>query len=137
MRSKLQDETILKYLMPSDFAVGCRRPTPGNGYLETLVKENVRVIPDEITRIVPDGIELSTGELLQIDTLICATGFNMSFCPQFTLIGRNGEAIHDRWQEKPEAYLSVAVPGFPNYFSKLLDQLTKLDFEGLSGMPAC
>ncbi|KAM5342246.1 hypothetical protein ACJ41O_013212 [Fusarium nematophilum] len=116
MRTKLNDERILDYLMPKDFAVGCRRPTPGNGYLEALTKDNVRVITDGIGRLVPEGVELKSGEVIKLDTLICATGFDLSFCPRFKLIGRNEESIDEKWKELPEAYLSVAVPGFPNYF---------------------
>ncbi|KAF5004440.1 hypothetical protein FDECE_9078 [Fusarium decemcellulare] len=116
MRSKLNDEEILKYLMPENFAVGCRRPTPGNGYLEALTKDNVRVITDAIEEIVPYGVKLATSEIVQVDTLICATGFDLSFCPRFELTGRGGQTIAHKWKDMPEAYLSVAVPDFPNYF---------------------
>lgn len=118
MKSKIKDDNLVRHLMPDNFAVGCRRPTPGNGYLEALSEENVHVVTDEISQVSPEGIVLVTGEILEIDTLICATGFNISFCPRFKLIGRNGQDIEDLWGEKPEAYLSTAVPDFPNYFSK-------------------
>ncbi|KAI8242842.1 FAD-binding monooxygenase [Colletotrichum sp. SAR 10_96] len=118
MRVKLKDEDILNYLMPKNFAVGCRRPTPGNGYLEALTKDNVRVVTNDVEKIVPDGIRLTNGEIIPVDTLICATGFDLSFCPRFKLIGRDGESIDEKWKDVPEAYLSVAVPGFPNYFSE-------------------
>ncbi|KAI8155151.1 FAD-binding monooxygenase [Colletotrichum sp. SAR 10_70] len=118
MRVKLKDEDILNYLMPKNFAVGCRRPTPGNGYLEALTKDNVRVVTNDVEKIVPDGIRLTNGEIIPVDTLICATGFDLSFCPRFKLIGRDGENIDEKWKDVPEAYLSVAVPGFPNYFSE-------------------
>lgn len=118
MKAKLKDERILKHLMPDNFAVGCRRPTPGNGYLEALVESNVNVVTEPIARVVPEGIQLKSGEILKVTTIICATGFDLSFCPRFSLIGRNGVAIAEQWKDTAEAYLSVAVPGFPNYFSK-------------------
>ncbi|KAH0432512.1 hypothetical protein CcaCcLH18_06419 [Colletotrichum camelliae] len=116
MRVKLKNEDILNYLMPKNFAVGCRRPTPGNGYLEALTKDNVRVVTNDIEKVVPDGIRLTSGEIIPVDALICATGFDLSFCPRFKLVGRDGETIDEKWKDVPEAYLSVAVPGFPNYF---------------------
>ncbi|KAH7010394.1 cyclohexanone monooxygenase [Ilyonectria destructans] len=116
MTSKLNDEKLLKHLMPEDFAIGCRRPTPGNGYLEALTKDNVRVVTEEIDQVVSDGIQLKSTEIIKVDALICATGFDLSFCPRFDLIGRNGEDIHEKWKDLPEAYLSLAVSDFPNYF---------------------
>ncbi|RSL45330.1 hypothetical protein CEP54_014312 [Fusarium duplospermum] len=62
MRTKLgEDSPLIKHLLPT-FAVGCRRLTLGNGYLEALTKENVRVVTDAISEIVPEGIKLTTGE---------------------------------------------------------------------------
>ena len=56
MKLKLNhDERLLKHMIP-DFAVGCRMPTLGNGYLEALSAENVRVVTDPIKEIVPEGI---------------------------------------------------------------------------------
>lgn len=119
MTTKLSnDERLVKALLP-DFAVGCRRPTPGNGYLEALTKENVRVVTDRISHVVPEGIVLTTGEVIKIDTFICATGFDLSFTPSFELVGRQGKTMAEEWKSKPTAYLSLAVPNFPNYFSEL------------------
>ncbi len=111
------DPRLCKALIPT-FPVGCRRLTPGPGYLESLTKENVRVITDNIVKVVPTGLELTTGEIIEVDALICATGFDLSFRPRFPLIGRKGN-LQDLWKENlPRAYMSCAVPDFPNYFSK-------------------
>lgn len=75
-----------------------RRLTPGDGYLEALVKPSqshqrkslvapvnnvidVRYVHREITKIVPEGLVDDTGELHKVDYLICATGFNIAFTP--------------------------------------------------------
>ncbi|KAM0539075.1 hypothetical protein ACHAO7_012210, partial [Fusarium culmorum] len=48
MRERLQDnEEICSKLIP-DFEVGCRRVSPGNGYLESLIKPNTKAIFDGI-----------------------------------------------------------------------------------------
>ena len=112
-----EDEKLCKLLIP-DFALGCRRMTPGHSYLRALTQPNVQLRRSEIKRFVEDGIELSSGEVLKVDTIVCATGFDTSFCPRFPIIGRNGVNLQDRWKkETPKAYMSCAVDGVPNYFS--------------------
>lgn len=120
MKEKLgEDSPLIKHIIPT-FAVGCRRPTPGNGYLEALTKDNVRVATDPISEIVPDGIKLSTGEVIKVDLFVCATGFDISFRPRYPVHGLDGISLADQWKEKPNGYLSLAVPNFPNHFSKHL-----------------
>ncbi len=118
MISKLgEDSPLLKYMVPS-FAVGCRRPTPGNGYLEALTHNKVRVVTDTIAEIVPEGIKLSTGEVIEVDLFICATGFDISFRPRYPVRGVHGIALADQWKDRASAYMSIAIPNFPNHFSK-------------------
>jgi cation diffusion facilitator CzcD-associated flavoprotein CzcO len=113
-----QDETLIKALIP-DFAVGCRRMTPGVGYLAALTKPNVQALSTEIEEICPECIKLANGELIAVDAIVCATGFNLSFVPRFPIIGASGN-LQDIWRDSvPAAYMSCMVPGMPNYFSKL------------------
>lgn len=109
---------IAEFLTPS-FAVGCRRLTPGPGYLEALIEDNVDFIPDKINSITSQGIELENGIEVPLDVLVCATGFNVSAPPPFAVVGKNGRTMQDRFTPSPESYLSVAVDGFPNYFMML------------------
>ena len=118
MKSKLGPNNPLAEFIIPKFAVGCRRPTPGNGYLESLTQENVHVVTDEIAEVVPEGIITGAGELIKADVIICATGFDLSFCPQFPIIGRNGANLSEQWKERATAYMSVTPKNIPNYFSK-------------------
>ncbi|KAH8879256.1 FAD/NAD(P)-binding domain-containing protein [Thozetella sp. PMI_491] len=116
MMAKLGNDSRLCSALIPKFELGCRRLTPAVGYLECLQAENVRVMTDPILEIVPEGIRTSSGEFIQLDAIICATGFNVSFCPRFPIIGRDGN-LQDRWtKELPKSYMSCAVPGMPNYF---------------------
>jgi cation diffusion facilitator CzcD-associated flavoprotein CzcO len=111
------DRTLMEALIPN-FAVGCRRLTPAIGYLECLTAKNVRLVTDPIAEIVENGIKSSTDEIIEVDTLICATGFDVGFCPRFPIIGREGN-LQDLWRDNlPRAYMSSSIPGFPNYFSE-------------------
>lgn len=107
---------LIDFIIPK-FAVGCRRPSPGNGYLEALTAPNVTVITGtEISHIVPEGLVLANGETINVDVFICATGFDLSFRPRFPVIGRNGVDLREQWAERPTAYLSMTPADMPNYF---------------------
>lgn len=104
-------------LIPS-FPVGCRRQTPGPGYLEALLFHNVETRWDDIARITEKGILAKNGTLLEFDVIVCATGFDTTFKPRFSIIGRRGVDLVKRWNEDvPLAYFGMTVPDFPNYFS--------------------
>lgn len=110
---------IAEFLIPS-FGIGCRRNTPGPGYLEALVEDNVEFITDPIEGLTETGVKLkTTGREIPLDALVCATGFNASGPPPFPVHGRNGLPLSARFGPYPEAYLSLAVDGFPNMFFML------------------
>ncbi|KAK0655773.1 hypothetical protein B0T16DRAFT_424483 [Cercophora newfieldiana] len=112
------DEKLCEALIP-DYPLGFRRMTPGHSYLQALTMPNVEVKTGGVVRFVPEGIELDSGEIIEADVVVCATGFDTSFCPRFPIVGRNGN-LQDRWRkETPKAYMSCAVPGMPNYFAFL------------------
>jgi len=110
-----QNPMLMKAIIPT-FTAGCRRLTPGPGYLESLTASNVRVVTDGIVRVHTKGIELGTGEIIEVDAIVCATGFDVSFRPRFPIVGRRGN-LQDIWaKELPAAYMSCSVAHIPNYF---------------------
>ena len=109
---------ILETLLPS-FSVACRRLTPGPGYLEALVEDNVDFIPTPITKATSNSLVLQDGEERELDVLICATGFNASAPPPFPVVGMNSQTMQEKFTPYPETYMSVATDGFPNYFMML------------------
>lgn len=109
-------DELKKKLIPS-WPPGCRRITPGDGYLEALVQPNVTAVHEEIEKVVPEGLIDSSGKLHEVDILICATGFNIAFAPPFQVFGTNGVSMHQEFDPEPQVYLAMAVPKFPNYFA--------------------
>ncbi|KAJ7724253.1 FAD/NAD-binding domain-containing protein [Mycena metata] len=109
---------IAEHLIP-DFAIGCRRLTPGPGYLEALCQDNVDFIPTEIKQITPTGIETVDGKFNELDVIVCATGFDTSYQLGFPVIGRGGVKLSDKYKPHPKLYLSIALDGFPNWFQSL------------------
>lgn len=93
-----------------------RRLTPGDGYLEALVQDNVEHVYSDISSASKTGLTTSDGVFHEIDLLICATGFDMAWTPHFELLGTDGRSIKDSWGKLPNCYLGIAAPGFPNYW---------------------
>ncbi|KAI0159894.1 flavin-binding monooxygenase [Hypoxylon sp. FL1284] len=119
MRKRLMKKPeIADFLIPT-FGIGCRRSTPGPGYLEALVEDNVDFITDPIEAITPTGVALKSGRTVEVDALVCATGFNTSSAPPFAIEGEGGLSLKERFTPFPVAYLSVAVDRFPNLFMML------------------
>ncbi|GJN66196.1 hypothetical protein PLICBS_000212 [Purpureocillium lilacinum] len=117
MHSKLGgDKRLVDKIIPKNFNVGCRRPTPGNGYLESLIGDKTTCFTETIHSITPAGFKDQQGNEYEVDVIICATGFDTSFRPQFPIIGLDGTNLADRWQEVPESYIGIAAPRMPNYF---------------------
>jgi len=109
------DKDLAARLTP-DWEVGCRRATPGPGYLESFTRDNVALVSSPIARIVPEGIQTADGMLHEFDAIVCATGFDVSHRPPWPLVGRHGVTLAEAWEEEPASYLSLAASGFPNYW---------------------
>ncbi|KAI1477577.1 FAD/NAD(P)-binding domain-containing protein [Daldinia eschscholtzii] len=119
MRQRLAKKPeIAEFLIPA-FGIGCRRNTPGPGYLEALVEDNVDFITDPIEAITESGVALKSGRSVPLDVLVCATGFNTSTAPPFPVYGRTGQSLESRFTPYPTAYLSLTVDSFPNFFMML------------------
>lgn len=85
--------------------------------MEAIQQPNVNVHFEEVVEITEKTIIGSKGTEKEIDTIICATGFDTSFRPNFPIIGRNGVNLAQKWDPAPEGYLGLGVPDMPNFFT--------------------
>lgn len=137
MAEKLNhDERLCEILIPT-WELGCRRITPGPGYLESFLRPNCDITNSSITKISATGIHTADEDFFECDvskwplpeiwntrramliynpTVVCATGFDVSHRPRYPVVGKSGQDLASRWAEDPDSYLSVAVPDYPNYF---------------------
>ena len=115
MRERLGNDLELCDKLIPHYEYGCRRPTPGDGYLEALREKNARVTLDPIVQITESGIQ-TTHDHTEFDIIVCATGFDASFRPSWTVQGRNGNSLNVAWSDSPEAYFGIAAANTPNYF---------------------
>ncbi|KAJ3939126.1 uncharacterized protein N0V96_010566 [Colletotrichum fioriniae] len=97
-----------------------RRPLCDFGYYEIFNRENVDVVDlqaNDISRLVPHGVELTDGTVHEIDVLIFATGFEAvdGSYTRIHVTGRNG-TLKDHWVDGATTFGAVACAGFPNMF---------------------
>ncbi|KPM46387.1 putative sterigmatocystin biosynthesis monooxygenase stcW [Neonectria ditissima] len=118
MGSILDDADLAQKLIPS-WSLGCRRLTPGVGYLEALKHPKTQLVYEALSEITEVGVVSAQGSKFDVDVIICASGFDTSFIPKFPLVGLGGKDLRDVWGNEPRGYLGLAVPDFPNFFTFL------------------
>ncbi|KAK1711924.1 cyclohexanone 1,2-monooxygenase [Colletotrichum acutatum] len=116
MAEKLgHDPELCEKLIPK-WELGCRRITPGPGYLESFLRPNCNITNSAITSVSKNGVHTADGKFYDCDVIVCATGFDVSHRPRYPIVGKGNIDLATRWAEDPDSYVSVAVPDYPNYF---------------------
>jgi len=116
MREFIKDDRLLKGFTPK-FGIGCRRITPGDPYMRAIQEPNVDVHFTAVNEITEDSVIDTEGTEKKVDTIVCATGFDVSYRPRFPIIGQNGVDLADKWKICPESYLGITVPDMPNFIT--------------------
>lgn len=116
LRRQVPDPQLRRRLTP-DYDIGCKRMLPSNDYYPALTRPNVELVTGPITEIREDGVVTAAGTAYDVDAIIYGTGFHVTDAfDEAHIMGRNGLKIQDAWRDGIEAYLGVAVSGFPNLF---------------------
>ncbi|KAF7588009.1 hypothetical protein BBP40_006438 [Aspergillus hancockii] len=106
-----------EHLMPS-YEYACKRIVLDCRYVKSLQAANVHLTNDPIIRIQSNSIITQSGATYPADIILLATGFDLTqFKPEVR--GRAGESVQDRWGRlgHRKAFQSIAMHGFPNFFS--------------------
>jgi cation diffusion facilitator CzcD-associated flavoprotein CzcO len=115
LRRHVNDDAMRDVLTPR-YPFRCKRVLLGEKYYLALQSPHVRLVTDPIQRITETGITAG-GNSFDVDAIVMATGFETSsYLSGLDIVGRGGESLHERWGPDPQAYLGVAVSGFPNFF---------------------
>lgn len=67
MAQKLNNDTELCEKLIPKWELGCRRITPGEGYLESFLLPNVGLTQSAITQITKNGIQTADGRFYEVD----------------------------------------------------------------------
>lgn len=107
----------LRARLTPDYQVGCKRLVMSSEFYEAIQRPNAELVTDPIRRIRPEGIETADGTVRAFDVIVLATGFDTHrFFRPMRVEGPGGATLHDAWAEANRSYLTVATPGFPNWF---------------------
>ncbi len=136
LRQQVSNPRLREALTP-DFPIGCKRILLSDDYYPALQRENVELITQGIERIEGNGIVTREGRHHEVDTLIFATGFEAtSFLAPMRFEGLGGRTLYEEWKGGAEAYLGLAVPGFPNFYM-LYGPNTNLGHNSIISMIEC
>jgi cation diffusion facilitator CzcD-associated flavoprotein CzcO len=116
MHAHITDAGLRAALTP-DYPAGCKRILISDDYYQALARPNVQLVTLPIARIARDGVVTADGTLHLADTIVFATGFETTkFLAPMEFEGIGGRRLSAAWRDGAEAYLGVAVSGFPNLF---------------------
>ena len=115
LEAQVPDPALRAKLTPG-YPVGCKRILISDDLYPALQQDNVTLETGAIARIVPDGVETSTGTHHACDILMYATGFNTSDWHWSVEVSGEQGTLNDAWKGGAEAFQGVTVAGFPNLF---------------------
>ena len=110
----VRDPELRRKLTP-DYPVACKRLVISEDFYPAIQKPNAHVVTDGIERVLPEGVVTKTGEKVELDVLVLATGFH-PYKTTANVIGIDGRTLAETWAGSPIVHRTVGVPGFPNYF---------------------
>lgn len=118
MHSKFADRPDLIEKLQPDYPVFSKRIVLDNGWFDALLRDNVHLETDGIVKVLPHGIKLADGREIDLDVIICATGFDVSnMVGAMEITGKGGRNLGEEWgDDDPRAYMGITIPGYPNLF---------------------
>jgi cation diffusion facilitator CzcD-associated flavoprotein CzcO len=114
---KVADPALRARLTP-DYEFGCKRALLSSDFYPAVQRPNVELVTTGIDHVTPTGIVDRTGVERRVDTIVFATGFDVSAnVTHLNIVGRDGVRLNDVWTEHgSNAHLGIMVSGFPNLF---------------------
>ena len=147
-RDNLEQNVIdleLRERLRPDYRAACKRLVVSGDFYQAIQRPNAELVTAGIECVEPGGIRTRDGVLRELDVLVLATGFHVdSFMRPMSVVGRDATRLADVWAERPNAYLSISIPDFPNFFmlngpngpvgNFSLIEVAELQFEYIMGL---
>ncbi len=116
LQDNVRDPALREKLRPT-YRAACKRLIFSPDFYQKVQHPCAEVVTSGIDHIEPEGVRTEDGVLHELDVLVLATGFRPDRFIRPTVVrGRDGVDLDDVWAKRPVAYLSLSIPGFPNFF---------------------
>ncbi len=116
LERQVRDPELRRKLRP-DYRIGCKRILLSNDYWKSFERDDVTLVTDGVSRIEANAVVDGAGRRHDVDAIVLGTGFKVTEpYGDLTIVGVGGRTLTDAWRDGMEAYLGVAVAGFPNMF---------------------
>jgi cation diffusion facilitator CzcD-associated flavoprotein CzcO len=117
LEKSVADEELRRRLTP-EHPMGCKRLVFSSEYLSALTRPNVEVVNSPARYLRARSLITEDDTEREVDVVVCATGYAAAdYLGQLDVSGEQGMTLRDTWSEGAHAYLGMAVPGFPNFFT--------------------
>jgi cation diffusion facilitator CzcD-associated flavoprotein CzcO len=119
-REQVAGHPMEETFIPRDYMPLTRRLIVEDGYYESYTVHGANLIDvgnGNTFEVVPNGVKVN-GELVELDALILATGFEgvIGAPRNVDIRGTDGIALKDAWQDAPSTLLGYLIHGFPNMY---------------------
>ena len=116
LETNVRDPDLRERLRP-EYRAACKRLIITPDFYDAIQQPNAELVTEAIERVEPAGVRTRDGRLHELDVLVLATGFKAdAFMRPMQVTGRDGQTLEQVWTPRPNAYLSISIPGFPNFF---------------------
>ena len=110
IKNDVNDPEVAKLLTPY-YPFFCKRVLIIDDYFTTFNKENVHLVndPGGVVAVNETGLEMSSGDLHELEVIIYATGFDAGLIP-FAVTGKNGITLADKFGASAENNFQMIEP---------------------------
>jgi len=120
IREMVKDPARAELLAPTNHPIGTKRICVDTDYYLTYNQPNVDLVDVRgapVEAVTTDGLRAG-GKEYAFDAIVFATGFDAmtGALTRMGIVGRDGEALADKWAPGPRTYLGLMTAGFPNLF---------------------
>jgi hypothetical protein len=85
--------------------------------MKAIQEPNVDLHFSAVNKVTEDSAIDEEGNERKVDTIICATGFDVSYRLRFPIVRQYGIELGEKWKACPGAYLGITILGVPNFIT--------------------